>query len=351
MTANSARTRPSAFVWGLRSWLARGLSAGAGLLVPSGVAAEEAHLVGDDPLADLLHRALGNRTGKLRVADAFLICGIEPGKANQDQIHRFGRAIRELGWERQLQRFDGDLEYAYVKGTPTERAVELIVEYDPHMRSSWIETKERVTDYLSGRVWDNIPRLDRWLVDYAGALDTPYSRAVGRMILTAGVRRARHPGCRMDTLPILCGPQGCGKSEALHALAVKDSWFTQFTLPAEAPQRQVIEDTAGKWFVEMDDFSPTPALKAFLSRTYDEARLPYQQLVSRVPRSFLVVGTTNQMEIFLAEAPGNRRLWPVDIQYFNLEKLRADRDQLWAEAVVVEAEGHPLTPPSPLEMS
>ena len=98
-----------------------------------------------DPLLDLLHRALGNRTGRLRVSDAFLICGIEAGKANQDQIERFGRAIRELGWERKRRRFDGSLEYAYVKGSPTEREVELVVEYDPHMRSVRIEVDKNVT--------------------------------------------------------------------------------------------------------------------------------------------------------------------------------------------------------------
>jgi hypothetical protein len=83
-----------------------------------------------DPIVDVLHRALGNCTGKLRVADAFLIGGIEPGKANQDQISRFGRAIRELGWERQRRRFDGSLQYAYVKGTAAEREVELRIEID-----------------------------------------------------------------------------------------------------------------------------------------------------------------------------------------------------------------------------
>jgi len=86
----------------------------------------------DRALVEVLHRALGDRTGKLRVADAFLICGIEVGKANQDQIGRLGRAIRELGWERQRRRFDGVPEYAYVKGTAAEREIDLLVEYDPH---------------------------------------------------------------------------------------------------------------------------------------------------------------------------------------------------------------------------
>jgi hypothetical protein len=106
---------------------------------------QEARLTGDDPLIDVLQRALGNRTGKLRVSDAYLICGLEAGKVNQDQIGRFGKAIRELGWERKRRRFDGTLEYAYVKGTATEREVELVVEYDPHMRSVRIEVDKNAT--------------------------------------------------------------------------------------------------------------------------------------------------------------------------------------------------------------
>ena len=102
---------------------------------------QELRLAGDDPLVAVLHRALANRTGKLRVSDA---CGIEPGKVNQDQISRFGRAIRELGWERQRLRVDGALQYAYVKGTAAEREVELVVEYDPHLRSVRIEIDKNV---------------------------------------------------------------------------------------------------------------------------------------------------------------------------------------------------------------
>jgi hypothetical protein len=80
--------------------------------------------LGDDPFVDILHRALGNRTGKLRVSDAYRICGIEPGKTNQAQISRFGRAIRELGWERKRMQFEGSREYVYVKGNAAEREVE-----------------------------------------------------------------------------------------------------------------------------------------------------------------------------------------------------------------------------------
>lgn len=90
-------------------------------------------------LTDVLQHLLGDHTGRLRVADAFLLCGIEPGKATQDQIQRVGRALRELGWERQRRTFDGVRTYAYVKGTRQQREDELVVEYDLHTRSARVE--------------------------------------------------------------------------------------------------------------------------------------------------------------------------------------------------------------------
>jgi len=84
---------------------------------------------------EALVHVLGNRTGTLRVSDAFLICGIEHGEATQEQMTSFGRAIRELGWKRKRCRYNGTLEYAYVKGDASEREVKLVVDYDAHIRS------------------------------------------------------------------------------------------------------------------------------------------------------------------------------------------------------------------------
>jgi predicted P-loop ATPase len=254
-----------------------------------------------------------------------------------------------------------------------------------------------VTDYLSSLVWDGVPRLDRWLIDYAGADDSPHSRSAGRMTLVAAVRRARHPGCRFDQLPVIVGPQGCCKSSALRLLAVDAAWFTDIVPITDADTRRIIEATAGKWIVEAseledmlrasgraairalaegddeeegdedddeedeedderdenddddeeDELPPAASLKlkAFLSRTHDEARLAYQREVSRVPRNFVVVGTTSQTD-FLVDPTGNRRIVPVHVQHFDLDRLREVRDQLWAEAAVVEAAGQPIQPPA-----
>ena len=83
-----------------------------------------------------------------------------------------------------------------------------------------------VRDSLDGLKWHGSPRIDTWLQDYAGAADTPFIRAVGRIFLVAGVRRIRKPGAKFDTLPVFEFRQGMDKSVALRTLAIRDEWFT-----------------------------------------------------------------------------------------------------------------------------
>ena len=201
-----------------------------------------------------------------------------------------------------------------------------------------------VIDYLKGLVWDGTPRLDRWLVDLAGAEDTADVRAISRGMLVAAVRRARHPGCRFDQMPVLVGPQGSGKSAALRVL-VGDDWIGDDLPLSDA--RSLLEATTGKWVVEIGELeglgeSRGADLKAVLSRTHDEARMAYQQEISRVPRQFVIVGTTNETDEYLRSATGNRRFWPVRVHGFDLDRLRSDRDQLWSEAAAIEARGEAI---------
>lgn len=201
-------------------------------------------------------------------------------------------------------------------------------------------------EYLASLTWDDTPRLDRWLIDYAGACDTPSVREVSRWGLIAAVRRARHPGCRLDQMLLIEGPQGCGKSEALRILAIRDDWFTT-DLPLQGGERLLVEATTGKWFVAASELrglrrQEAEALKACLSRTHDEARMPYDHKITQVPRQFVIVGTVNDTEGYLQDPAGNRRFWPVRVERFDLEKLRTDRDQLWAEAARAEALGETI---------
>jgi predicted P-loop ATPase len=204
---------------------------------------------------------------------------------------------------------------------------------------------------LDSLKWDGTPLIDTWLIDYFGAIDTPLTRVLGRKTLIAAVRRLRQPGVKFDQMLVLEGSQGAGKSRALRALA-GDNWFTD-NLEIGADTKRIVENTAGKWIVEVAELSgmnrrDVEHVKAMLSRQVDECRLAYDRKTTQAPRQFIMIGTTNA-SAYLLDDTGGRRFWPVKVaDFIDCERLACDRDQLWAEAAAAEATGEPLFLPEEL---
>jgi hypothetical protein len=212
-----------------------------------------------------------------------------------------------------------------------------------------------VTEYWAGLDWDGAPRLHNWLVAYGGAADTPLVRAIGELMLIAAVRRVLQPGAKFDTMLVMIGPQGCGKSSAVAILAVRPEWLMD-GLELDADSKTVMELLAGRLIAEIPELAgmrrgDVEKVKAMLTRTHDRARLAYARLATQQPRTCIFIGTTN-LEDFLRDMTGNRRFVPVTVGTFDLAGLARDRDQLWAEAGAREAEwaarGVPLTLPRDL---
>jgi hypothetical protein len=202
-----------------------------------------------------------------------------------------------------------------------------------------------VRDYLDGLTWDGVPRLDGWLVTYGGAEATEFACEAGSISMIAAVRRVRHPGVKFDEMLILESDQGLDKSTGLAILAVEQEWFSD-DLPLDADSKRIIEQSAGKWIVEVAELSgmtksKVEHLKAMLSRQYDRSRLAYDRMTTERPRQFVLIGTTNHA-IYLRDITGNRRFWPVKIVKFDAGLLRRDRDQLWAEAAARESAGESI---------
>ena len=203
-------------------------------------------------------------------------------------------------------------------------------------------------DYLSSVKWDGQHRLDQWLITYLGAENTPLNRAFGRKTLIAAVRRVRQPGCKFDYMLVLEGSQGIGKSTALKILAGGDENFSDQKLDLHDPKMQQ-EAVSGVFIYEIAELESTrkaevETVKSFLSRTSDNVRPAYGRFRVDRPRRCIFVGTTNagKHDGYLQDPSGNRRFWPVECQTIDLEALRRDVDQLWAEAVMAEAKGEPL---------
>lgn len=208
-----------------------------------------------------------------------------------------------------------------------------------------------VRDYLAGLVWDGRPRLDTLLVDYAGAVDNAYVRAVGAKTLIAAVRRVRQPGCKFDNVIVLEGSQGCGKSSFVKALVPNEDWFSDSPI-GNTESKDAPLSLQGKWIIELGEMSVLSksgleSLKAFVSCSIDHVRRPYGRLHEELRRQCVFIGTTNQ-DAYLRDQTGNRRFWPVRVGTIDIAQLVADRDQLWAEASAREASGESLLLPQAL---
>jgi predicted P-loop ATPase len=207
-----------------------------------------------------------------------------------------------------------------------------------------------VRDYLDGLRWDGKPRLDGWLIRYCRAKDTPLNRAIGRKMLVAGVRRVREPGCKFDYIVVLEGKQGVGKSTLLKVLAGEENFSDNEILGLHKKEQQ--EAIQGIWIYEVAELegllkNEVTKIKLFATKTVDGARPAYGRSRVDRPRRCIFVATTNE-DTYLRDTTGNRRFWPVDVGVIDLVGVRRDRDQLWAEAAVVEASGEGLVIPQEL---
>jgi predicted P-loop ATPase len=208
-----------------------------------------------------------------------------------------------------------------------------------------------VCEKLDATHWDGTPRLENWLIRYAGADNTPLNRELGVLLLVAMVRRARQPGCKFDIMAVLEGPQGCGKSSLATILAGDAENFTDAPLLSQKVQ-VVAETLQGKWVAEISELaglkrSDVEDVKALISRTHDRTRLAYARNAENNPRRCVLIGTTNSPE-YLTDDTGNRRFVPVRVKAIDLQALAADRDQLFAEAVQREKSYGALELPPPV---
>lgn len=212
-----------------------------------------------------------------------------------------------------------------------------------------------VRDYLRSLEWDKCPRVETLFIDYLGAADTPYIRAVTRKSLTAAVARIMQPGCKWDYMVVLVGRQGIGKSLLLNKLGKK--WFSDSLTTVQG--KEAYEQLQGAWIIEMGELAATrraetEAIKHFLTKREDIYRVAYGRQVSVFPRQCVFFGSTND-ETFLRDRTGNRRFWPVAVgrrrpaRSLWRDLTEDEIDQIWAEAVHLYNEGEQLYLPPELE--
>jgi predicted P-loop ATPase len=234
----------------------------------------------------------------------------------------------------------------YSPGRLKEAALKVAVERSRHP----------VKDYLySLPQWDGVKRVDELLIKYLGAEDNEYTREVMRKTLVAAVARVMKPGTKFDTVLVLNGPQGVGKSTLFAKLGGK--FFSDSLAISDMRDKTAAEKLQGYWIIEVGELAgirkvDEETLKSFLSRQDDKYRASYGYTVEDHPRQCIIVGTTNQETGFLRDITGGRRFWPIKTPGSKGEKpwdIKAEEiKQIWAEATHLYNKGESLILPDSL---
>ena len=198
-----------------------------------------------------------------------------------------------------------------------------------------------IKDIVNGINWDGKPRCQEFLVKWAKCDDNPYTREVSRLIFAGGIHRLYAPGTKFDDVPILIGTkQGEGKSSLVRFLAINDQYYGEVT----AVEGQAsIEQLQGRWICEISEMlaltkqKEQEAVKAYITRSVDSYRKPWDKNVTEFPRRCIFIGTSNNSQL-LTDKTGNRRYYPVEVHcngydlFDHEDECREYILQCWAEA-------------------
>jgi len=206
-------------------------------------------------------------------------------------------------------------------------------------------------DWLKSLEWDEKPRLATWLNRYLGATGADeYLSSVGQWWMISAVARLMRPGCKVDHMLVLEGPQDIGKSKGMRALCSPD-WYLE-SLP-QLNNKDAMVALAGHWICEINELQSfkgarASRIKEFLTICHDDFRMPYGHFNIVRPRQCVFVGTTNE-SLYLEDSTGGRRFWPVSCTNIDIKGIERDREQMWAEAVNLFDAGHQWWPTEELK--
>lgn len=214
-----------------------------------------------------------------------------------------------------------------------------------------------IKDYFASLPpWDGVPRVDTLLIDYLGAEDNSYIRAVSRKTLCAAYRRVYQPGVKFDYMPVLNGAQGIGKSTFIANLGME--WFSDSLNLSDMNDKTAAEKLQGYWIIEIGELAgmkkaDLDKVKAFISRVDDKYRASFGRRVTPHPRQCVFFGTTNSENGYLRDITGNRRYWNVKVtgegKYKPWQMTPEIVQQIWAEAAILAKAGEKLYLPPELE--
>lgn len=195
-------------------------------------------------------------------------------------------------------------------------------------------------EQIASYKWDGVPRVETFLIKYYKAKDTEYTRKVSKGFLLGAIARCFHPGTKWDHVLILEGDQRTGKSYGLELLCYQH----YVNVPMNGDATALARLSCSAWFVNCDELdhmtkAGREAFKSWVSNCYENWVPKYIEYAKETPRPFIITGTTNEAT-YLNDPTGAQRFWPVKLtDKADLDGIKRDRDQLWAEALVLFNKG------------
>lgn len=285
--------------------------------------------------ADLIQER-NDKTGKTitpcRVHNLMLILDNDPHWQGQLQFDEFRQWITRHGQE--FTDADEIELKAWFEKYWINTEVKTSVVREAVLAAAYRHAHHPVREKLNALVWDGEERIPTFFTDFCGTPFSAYSVAVAQSFFVSAVARILKPGCKVDTMVVLEGEQGIGKSRLIQAL-FGSLWHCDITQPPGALDFN--QNLRGKWIGEFSDLgalgkADQNIVKQTLSITHDTYRASYGRNARSYPRQFIFVGNTNKAE-YLTDETGARRYLPLVCTDINVEGIPAIRGQLWAEAV------------------
>lgn len=189
-------------------------------------------------------------------------------------------------------------------------------------------------EYVRNIQWDGQHRLETWLTDYWGVADVQFVREIAAKWLISACARMDKPGCKIDWMMIVIGPQGTGKT-TMPSILFRNHSTILYGDQNNKDFHMILHSGLVAVFDELDSFGKreTSTLKAMITTNEDTFRPPYAASVDIFPRRFTLYGCGNRHNFLQHDPSGYRRYAIVEVgRILDFEGLKGAIDQLWAEA-------------------
>ncbi|WP_345293689.1 VapE domain-containing protein [Luteimonas vadosa] len=195
-------------------------------------------------------------------------------------------------------------------------------------------------DWIRSKPWDGTTRIDQLFDCLTLASTDPAKVALSwnlfRKWMLGATAILSGYASKFEHVLVLVDPTGgIGKTRFFNTLCPTP--YQADGVALNVNDKDSILHVISKWLVELGEIgatfskSDTEALKAFLSRGFDEVRPPYARAANRYPRRTAFFGSVNNVR-FLTDDTNNRRFWPIEVSAINY-KHEIDMQQAWAEAL------------------